>query len=200
MWPDPSKIQALQDLPTPDSHIKLQSILGLINYMQPFMPGPSTKTVFLQLGERDWNPLIDAVFQCIKAWICQTLLKVTLAYCDWSKPVVVQTDASEYGLGATLIQGSHSIAFISKSLTDIETCYVNIERKSLSVCFDLEKFHTYLYGRYVIIENDHKLLEMIQHKPIHAAPLGFSGYFCICRSMTTQSSTDQARIWCQLTT
>ena len=30
LWPDPSKIQALQDLPTPNSQVKLQSFLGLV--------------------------------------------------------------------------------------------------------------------------------------------------------------------------
>ena len=65
-------------------------------------------------------------------------------------------DASDYKLGATLIQGSHPIAFASKSLTDVETQCVNIERECLSVCFGLEKFHPYLYGRHVIIENDHR--------------------------------------------
>ena len=35
MRPDPAKIQALQDLPTPHSQAKLQSFLGLINYLQP---------------------------------------------------------------------------------------------------------------------------------------------------------------------
>ena len=48
MWPDPSKIQALQDLPAPDSQTKLQSFLGLINYLQPCIPGLSAKTDFLQ--------------------------------------------------------------------------------------------------------------------------------------------------------
>ena len=38
-----------------------------------------------------------------------------------------------------------------------------------SVCFGLEKFHTYIYRRHVLVENDHKPLEMIQHKPIHVA-------------------------------
>ena len=47
-WLDPFKIQALQDLPTPDLQTKLQSFLGLINYLQPFTPGLYTKTVFLQ--------------------------------------------------------------------------------------------------------------------------------------------------------
>ena len=38
------------------------------------------------------------------------------------------------------------------------------------MCSDLEKFHTYLYGRHVIIQKDHKPLQMIQQKTIHAAP------------------------------
>ena len=81
----------------------------------------------------------------------------------------MQTDASEYGLGSAFIQSGHPIAFASKMLTDIETHYVNTERQCLSVCFSLRKFHTYLCGRHVIAENDHKLLEMIQHKPMHGA-------------------------------
>ena len=47
MQPDPTKIQALQDLPAPDLQTKLQSFLSLINYLQPFLPGLSNKTVFL---------------------------------------------------------------------------------------------------------------------------------------------------------
>ena len=38
------------------------------------------------------------------------------------------------------------------------------------MCFGLEKFHTYIYGRHVKVQNDHKPLEMIQQMPIHAAP------------------------------
>ena len=38
MKADPTKIQALQDLPTPDNHKQLQLFLGLINYLQPFLP------------------------------------------------------------------------------------------------------------------------------------------------------------------
>ena len=135
MQPDPSKIQALQDLPTSDSQAKLQSFLGLINYLQPFIPGLSAKTLFLheQLAKWDWNPSTDAAFQQLKAWICQTLFNATLAYYDRSKPVIVQMDASEYGLGATLIQSGCPIAFTSKMLTDVETHYANIERVSFSM-------------------------------------------------------------------
>ena len=79
-------------------------------------------------------------------------------------------NASEYGLGEALIQSSRPIAFATKMLTDIKTHYANIERECMSVCFGQEKFHTYLYGRHVIINNDDKTLEMIQQKPIHAGP------------------------------
>ena len=64
MQPDPTKLQALQDLPTPNSQAKLQSFLGLINYLQPFIPGLSAKTTFLgeQLADWDWNPSTDTAF------------------------------------------------------------------------------------------------------------------------------------------
>ena len=117
------------------------------------------------------EPPTDAALQCHKAWIYQTLLNATPAYYDWSKPVVVQTDASKYELGAALIQSGCPIVFASKTLADIETCYTDIEQECLSVCFNLEKFHTYIHGRHVTVENKYKLLEMIQHKPIHVAPL-----------------------------
>ena len=108
----PPKSQALKDLSTHDSQVKLQSFLGLINYLQLFIPVLSAKTTFLweQLAKWDWNPSTDAVFQHLKAWICQTLLNATLEYYDQSKPVIVQMDASEYELEAALIQSGCPIA------------------------------------------------------------------------------------------
>ena len=134
------------------------------------------------------------MFQDLKTWICQALLNIMLVCYDCSKPIIVQTNASEYGLSIALIQCSRPVAFVSKTLTDIETHYTNIKMKCLSVSFSLEKFCTYLCSRHVVVENDHKPLEMIQHKPIHAAALGFSTCFYACRSTTTQHSTSLARI------
>ena len=61
MKPDPAKVQ---DLPTPNNQTKLQSFFGLINYIQPFIPGLAGKTMFLQaqLSDWDWNSLTDAAF------------------------------------------------------------------------------------------------------------------------------------------
>ena len=59
MKPDPIKIQALQDLPTPQTQKQLQSFLGLVNYLQPFLPDIAAKTTFLreQVSKWDWTPI-----------------------------------------------------------------------------------------------------------------------------------------------
>ena len=172
MQPGPFKIQFLQDLPTPNSPVKPQPFLGQIHYLQTLILGLSHKSMYLleQLAKWDWNPSIDAAFECLKPWICQTLLITTIVYYDWSKLVITQTDASEYGLGAAFLQSSWPIAFTNKTLADIKTHYANIEQECVSVWFGLKNFHTYLYGRHVIIQNDHKPLEMTKQKPIHPAP------------------------------
>ena len=172
MKPDPEKVQALQDLPAPQNPKQFQSFLGLINYLQPFLSNLAAKTTFLRKQVTNWdcNPSTNQAFNNLKSWISNMLLKTILAYYDRTKPLILQTDASEYGLSAALIQNNRPIGFASKTLTDVETRYANIERECLSVVFGLKKFHTYVYGRHIIVQNDHKPLEMIQRKPIQAPP------------------------------
>ena len=98
----------------------------------------------------------------------QKALLRPLRYYDQSKPVTLQCDASLKGLGACIIQDRQPIASVSKSLTDTETCYANIERELLAIIYGCEKFHTYLY-RTFIMEMDHKPLEMISLKNLTAA-------------------------------
>ena len=93
-----------------------------------------------------------------------------LRYYDRTKPVTLQCDTSLKGLGACIIQDGHPIAFVSKSLTDTERCYANIERELLAIVYGCEKFHTYLYGRTFIVETDHRPLEMISLMNLTAVP------------------------------
>ena len=122
MNPDLTKVPALKDLLILDKQTNLQSFLGLINYIQPFISGLANKTIFHyeQLAKWDWNPLTNVAFQCLKSGICSMLLKTTLAYYDSTQPVIVQTNGSTYGLGAALVQNVWSITFASKTLTDIK--------------------------------------------------------------------------------
>ena len=96
MKPDPYKVQALQDLPTLQNQKELQSFLGLINYLQPFLGDHTHKTTFLckQVRTWDWTPSTYASFHRLTQWICNTLLKTTLTYYDCTQPVQIQSDAS----------------------------------------------------------------------------------------------------------
>ena len=55
---DPIKIQALQDHPTPQNQKQLQSFMGLVNYLQQFLPDIASKTTFLRelVSKWDWTP------------------------------------------------------------------------------------------------------------------------------------------------
>ena len=68
------------------------------------------------------------------------------------------------------MQDGKPVAFASKSLTQTQKAYAQIEKELLAILFGCEKFHEYLYGRKVIVESDHKPLEAITKKPLASAP------------------------------
>ena len=120
-----------------------------------------------------WEEQQTRSFQQIKTLIAKAS-NTLLRYYDRNLPVIVQADASLRGLGACLIQKHNGedqpIAFASKSLTDMETRYANIERELLAIIFACQHFSTYLLGRSFIAESDHKPLEMIAMKNLANAP------------------------------
>ena len=143
MKPEPANIQVLQDLPVPEYSKQLLSFVGLINYLQPFLPDLASKTTFPreQVTNWDWNPSTDQDTTPLKSCICNMLLGTTLPYYNCTQPLVLQTDANEYGLSTELLQNNQPIAFTSKML--ILRPDMPIYR--VPVClFGLEKFHTYV--------------------------------------------------------
>ena len=83
----------------------------------------------------DWVPEHDAAFSNLKNAISSNEV---LRYYDSTKPLVIQVDASQRGLGAALLQANGPIAFASKSLTETESRYSNIDREMLGIVFGLE--------------------------------------------------------------
>ena len=84
-----------------------------------------------------------------------------LRYFDVSKPVTVSCDASQSGLGSVLLQDNKPAAYASRSMTDAETRYAQIEKELLAVLFGMERFHQYSYEREVTVECDHLPIESI---------------------------------------
>ena len=144
----------------------------MVTYLSPFVHGLSTLTVPLQeLLRKDanftWNASYEAAFQRVKQAVVSN---TTLRYFDLSLPVTIQVNASQVGLGAALLQGNKPVAFTSKTLTDAECRYTNIEREMLAVVFGAERFCTYVYGQSFTIESDHKLHESISRKNLADMP------------------------------
>ena len=170
--PDSNKVQAIRDLSTPQNVKDLQSFLGMVNYLATYIPKISLMTAPLrQLLQKDsdfkWFSEHQKAFENIKKMICSAS---TLSYFNPNLPVILQVDASKESLGAALLQNDKPIAYASKSLSDIEGRYANIERELLACVFAAERFHTYVYGKHFLIQSDHRPLEMISKKNLTAAP------------------------------
>ena len=96
---------------------------------------------------------------------------LVLKYYDLQEEVTMQCDAHEYGLGAALLQNGQPVAFASRSLSQTERQYAQIEKECLAIVFSCERFSQYLAGREKItVESDHKPLQSIFQKSILSAP------------------------------
>jgi len=94
-----------------------------------------------------------------------------LRYYNLEEEVTLQCDASQSGLGATLMQNGQPVTYASRALTPAETRYAQIEKELLSIVFACDCFDAYVYGRDLVnVETGHKPLEPIFTKPLAAAP------------------------------
>ena len=172
--PDVSKIRAIQEMPAPSTKKDVERLLGTVNYLAKFVPNLSSVTAPIrELLRKDtefqWSHEQDKAFKEIKEILTRQPGPV-LKFFDVTKPITVSCDASKNGLGAVLLQDEQPIAYASRSMTEAETKYAQIEKELLAVLFALERFNQYTYGKKVLVENDHKPLEIILKKCLHDAP------------------------------
>jgi len=59
------------------------------------------------------------------------------------------------------------VSYVSRSLNNAEKQYAQIEKEMLAISFACDKFHTFIYGREVVVQSDHKPLESIFKKDLH---------------------------------
>ena len=88
-----------------------------------------------------------------------------LCYYDLEEEATIETDASDCGLEAVLLQAGRPVAFASRTMTETERRYSQIEKECLALVFGCTRFDHYLHGRDKITAvTDHKLLETILAK------------------------------------
>ena len=91
---------------------------------------------------------------------------------DPSKSLLLLCDASQYGVGAVLSQVCNGdekpVAYASRTLTNAEQNYSQLEKEGLALIFRVKKFHNYLFGRTFTLCTDHKPLQALfnDSKPI----------------------------------
>ena len=96
---------------------------------------------------------------------------------DPEKETIVSSDASSYGLGEVLKQKQpggeiRPIALISRSLTDTEQRYAQLEKKALALTWARERLSNYLVGTKFLIKTDHKpLVPMLSTKRLDELPV-----------------------------
>ncbi|CAH8546893.1 unnamed protein product, partial [Dicrocoelium dendriticum] len=93
-----------------------------------------------------------------------------LAHFDPSLPLEIQCDSSKCDIGAVLTQSDKPVEFRSRTLTEAERLYAQIEKEMLALVYAVEHFNDYTFGRETTVFTDHKPLVSIASKPLNIAP------------------------------
>ena len=168
--PEMSKVKAVQDFKVPTTKKAVRAFLGLTEYYRKFIPDyASIVTVLTDLTRKSqptkvqWTTECEAAFRRLKTALCSAPV---LNSPNFSKEFILQTDASERGVGAVLSQLDnnaidHPVSFFSKKLLPHEERYSTIEKECLAIKKVIQAFKVYLMGRPFTIETDHHSLEWL---------------------------------------
>ena len=165
--PQSAKIEAVRNFEQPTTKTKVRSFLGLTGYYRKFIPDYATLAVPLTDLTRKtkpnqvvWTPECAAAFDQLKDSLCSSPV---LKSPDWDKPFILQTDASNRGVGAILSQpdadgSDRPVAYFSRKLLPREERFSTIEKECLAIKLGVQAFQVYLIGRTFTIQTDHRSL------------------------------------------
>ena len=169
--PDDAKKSKIKNIIPPATKKEVQRICGLLNYYRRFIPHfselarPLTDMTRCR-GKIVWTAECQKSLDTLKTLLTsEPILRIP----DLSKPFVVQADASQFSIGAVLMQQHDGILlpcyYASRKLLDREVQYAIIEKECLAIVFALHTFAKYLLMRPFYIQTDHKPLTfLVQNK------------------------------------
>ena len=161
--PSKKNLESIAQCPPPDTYTKVKSFMGLVSHYRRFIKGfakIAAPLYDLTSGNNkekksehvDLSPEALEAFDYLKAACLQALI---LAFPDFDKPFLLETDASGRGLGAVLSQKQadgryHPIAYASRVMNETEQRYHSNKQEFLALKWTVtEQFHEYLspYGK-----------------------------------------------------
>lgn len=143
---DPSKISDVKNWETPANIKELRGFLCLAGYYRKFVKGygiisrPLTdllkkNTVYV------WTSETEASFQALKSALIEASV---LALPNFTKTFVVETDASDKGIGVVLQQDGHPVAYMSHALGPRSQGLSTYEKECMDVLMAVEHWRSYL--------------------------------------------------------
>ena len=163
--PDEEKVKAVLELPNPQNSTEVRRFLGMVNYYIKFLPklaqlSQPLRELLKKCNSWIWGPDQQESFDGIKVALTKAPI---LSFFQLDKNTRVAADTSLTGIGAVMEQEvEHGkwkpVQFASRSLSETEKRYSNIEREALGVTWACERMREFLIGRPFIIQTDHKPL------------------------------------------
>ena len=146
--PDDEKVGAIDDMPAPTDKKGVERLLGTVIYLGKFIPNLATVTELIRVLLRNdiefrWSHEQEKALHEIKSMLTKDGGRV-LRFFNLQKPVTISLDAFPNRSREVLLQGERPVAYASRSLTDAESRYSQIEKELLVVQFSLERFHQYI--------------------------------------------------------
>lgn len=166
---DPAKLEAISQWPSPVSVKDLRSFLGLAGYYRRFVRhfGILSKPLTNLLKKNSlfiWTVDHENAFQALKSALCQSPV---LALPNFAKPFSIETDASDAGVGAVLMQDGHPLAFFSKALGPRSRGLSTYEKEFLAILLAVHNWRSYLQFQEFTILTDHRSLTQLGDQRLH---------------------------------
>jgi len=163
------KIEAMLKCPVPQNVTDVRAFLGLTGYYRKFVRGYGSiakpLTQLLKHKQFQWSSDAQAAFVQLK----QAMVSApVLALPDFKESFVVETNASDIGIGAVLMQKDRPIAFLSKALGDSHKSKSIYEKEFLALIMAVEKWRQYLQRQEFIIKTDHQSLAYLTEQNLHS--------------------------------
>ena len=86
---------------------------------------------------------------------------------NFNLPFILETDASNIGVGAVLMQAGHPIAYLSKALCPRNQGLSTCEKEFLAIILAVDHWRHYLQLKEFIIHTNHRSLAQLDEQRLH---------------------------------
>lgn len=161
--PDPERIKPLLELPAPRTDKALKSALGLFSHYSRWVKNFSEKIHPLTHASPPLSHDQTESFELIKSEIAKSVLATP----DPLLPYTLETDASDYAIGATLNQSNRPVAFFSRTLNASERNHHSVEKEAYAIVESIRKWKHYLLGSQFTVITDQQSVAFMFGKLNH---------------------------------